>query len=446
MNRTRRNPNDPVLDSGTTEVEGTIEKDERVREATRRADELKMLLDVGRAITGSLDLEQILDVSAGVLSELVDASNSFILLLDDETQELRGAGCSNPVWRDGFRSVRIPLAGNTLAAKAMRSRRPIGIEDVSTSEHANGVRTKLFQEKSLLAMPLVVRDEPIGCIVVDDVRKPRAWGAAELERIHLISHKIAVAIANARLYEDLRKSYAQLNRTQEELVKRERLAALGEMAAVVAHEVRNPLGVIFNSLGSLNRLLHPEGDAKMLLEIVGEEAERLDRIVRDLLEFARPNDPSLQPESIVPLVHDAISTATNTSGVTSIHVDLDLDPSLPPVMLDERMMRRALLNLILNALQAMPKGGSLRVRASDELREGRRWMLLEIGDDGSGIPAEFAQRIFQPFFTTKATGTGLGLAVVKRVVEAHRGRITFESGAAEGTTFSILLPMGEWKE
>ena len=109
---------------------------------------------------------------------------------------------------------------------------------------------------------------------------------------------MAVAVANARLYEDLKRSYQELARTQEELVKRERLAALGELAAVVAHEVRNPLGAIFNSLRSLDRALKPEGDAAMLLGIVGEEADRLNRIVGDLLDFARPSEPALQPEPL----------------------------------------------------------------------------------------------------------------------------------------------------
>ncbi|AKU89676.1 GAF domain-containing sensor histidine kinase [Vulgatibacter incomptus] len=426
----------------TTPSGPTSELEQLLAGATRRADELTLMLEVGRAITGSLELEEILDVSAESLARMVDASNSFILLVDDDSKELRGVGCSNPTWREMFRGVRIPLAGRTLAAKAVRALQPIVVEDVSLTEHAHGVRTKLFGEKSLLAVPLVVRNSAIGCIIVDDVRNPRAWGAAEIERVTLIAHQIAVAIANARLYDDLRTSYAELRRTQEELVERERLAALGELAAMVAHEVRNPLGVIFNSLGSLGRLLRPEGDAKVLLDIVGEEAERLDRIVRELLEFARPRVPSMQLEPLGPLIEEALRVSASHPGTSAARVEttLDLPPSLPLVPLDKGMMRQALLNLFLNGIQSMPKGGRLQVRV--EQAEGSR-IRIEVRDQGGGIAPEFAERIFQPFFTTKATGTGLGLAVVKRVLDDHRGTITFESRQGEGSTFNVFLPFEE---
>jgi len=399
-----------------------------------------MLLDVGRAITGTLDLEEVLDVSAGILAELVDASNSFIMLHDERNEELRGAGCSNSSWRESFRQVRLSLSGTSIAAQAARDRAPVAVDDVSVTIHAQSVRTRMYGEKSLLAVPLLVRDSAIGCIIVDDVRAPRAWGAAEIERVTLIAHQIAIAIANARLYDDLRRTYAKVAEAQVELVKRERLAALGELAAVVAHEVRNPLGVMFNSLSALSRLLHLEGDAKVLFDIVGEEAERLDRIIRDLLAFARPNQPSLVTRPLGPLLAEALEAATRDA--PQVRGVLELDPDLPEIPLDERMMRQALLNLFSNGVQSMPKGGELRVAAG--LSDGPNPSVqVEVADRGGGVAPEFVEKIFQPFFTTKATGTGLGLAVVKRVIEGHRGRIEFESAPGEGTTFSIRLPASE---
>jgi len=412
----------------------------RLAEAHRRAEELRMLLDVGRAITGTLELEEVLDVSAGILAELVDASNSFILLLDDRIGELRGAGCSNPRWRDSFRHVRLSMNGTSVAVQAVRRCEPVAVEDVRDTIHAHSVRTRMYDEKSLLAVPLLVRESPIGCILVDDVRAPRCWGEAEIERVRLIAHQIAIAIANARLYDDLRRSYAKLAEAQVELVKRERLAALGELAAVVAHEVRNPLGVMFNSLSSLSRLLHLDGDAKVLFDIVGEEAERLDRIIRDLLDFARPHDPTLSTRPLGPLLADALEAATHDA--PHVRPILEVDPDLPEIPLDERMMRQALINLFSNGVQSMPKGGELRVAA--RLTGGPNPEVeVEVSDQGGGIAPEFSGKIFQPFFTTKATGTGLGLAVVKRVVEGHRGRIDFETRPGEGTTFSVFLPAHE---
>ncbi|HWV39013.1 MAG TPA: ATP-binding protein [Vulgatibacter sp.] len=413
----------------------------RLADAHRRAEELRMLLDVGRAITGTLDLEEVLDVSAGILAELVDASNSFIMLHDERNDELRGAGCSNLGWREAFRHVRLPLSGPSIAAQAVRERAPVAVDDVSVTIHARSVRTWMYGEKSLLAVPLLVRDSPIGCIIVDDVRVPRAWGEAEIERVTLIAHQIAIAIANARLYDDLRRTYAKVAQAQEALVKRERLAALGELAAVVAHEVRNPLGVMFNSLASLSRLVPLKGDAKVLFDIVGEEAERLDRIVRDLLDFARPNPPSLATRPLGPLLAEALEATTRDA--SQVRGVLEVDPELHEIPLDERMIRQALLNLFSNGVQAMPKGGELKVAARLVSEDDEPWVRVDVADRGGGIAPEFAERIFQPFFTTKATGTGLGLAVVKRVIEGHRGRIDFESTPGEGTTFTLLLPARE---
>lgn len=410
--------------------------------ARRRVEELRLLLDIGRAITGSLDLDQILETSAGTLSRIIDGSNAFVMLLDAASGELRGSACSNPAWREEFRRVRIPLEEPSIASRCVRTRAPVSIADIAASDFRDSVRVAHFGEKSVLALPLLVRDEPIGCVVVDETRETRAWTESEVERATLIANQVAVAVANARLYDDLKRSYGELARTQEELVKRERLAALGELSAVVAHEVRNPLGVIFNSLGSMRKLLRPTGDGAMLLDIVEEEADRLDRIVRDLLDFARPHEPALEAEDFGLLLADTLQAAQGDRVPEGVNVEVQIPQDLPKLRIDARMIRQVLLNLVLNGMQAMPRGGTLRIRA--ELEPHRRPVVrIEVADTGTGVPHELAARIFQPFFTTKAAGTGLGLAVVKRFVEAHRGTITFHSRPGEGTTFVLRLPVDE---
>jgi PAS domain S-box-containing protein len=241
----------------------------------------------------------------------------------------------------------------------------------------------------------------------------------------------------ARLYEDLRRSYAELARAQDQLVRQERLAALGELAAVVAHEVRNPLGAIFNSLGTLRRLVRPSGDAKMLLDIVAEEADRLNRIVSELLDFARPSPPALRPQPLERVLDEAVAAALAGTD-DRIALVRDVPDALPLIPMDARLIRQAILNVALNAVQAMSEGGTLTVRA----RLAGDTAVVELADTGPGIPSELRCRIFEPFFTTKATGTGLGLAVLKRILDDHRGRVEVRGGEQRGTVFALHLPLG----
>jgi signal transduction histidine kinase len=274
--------------------------------------------------------------------------------------------------------------------------------------------------------------------VLVDPRQPRRFSEAEVERASAIANQLALALDGARLVEDLKQSYAELARAHEQLVQRERLAALGELSAVVAHEVRNPLGAIFNSVATLRRMVGAESPTLPLLDIVGEESERLNRIVDDLLNFARPSSPTPHPVALERLLEESVRGAlADASG--PLDVEWALEPGVPPVSVDERMMRQAFLNLALNAVQAMANGGVLRVgvrRAAGE----PPGVEVEFTDTGPGIPPEARARLFEPFFTTKAKGTGLGLALVKRIVESHYGRLTVESPTRGGTTFRLFLP------
>ncbi len=244
-----------------------------------------------------------------------------------------------------------------------------------------------------------------------------------------------------QLCDDFNAMVAQIASTQEELVRKERLAAVGELAAVMAHEVRNPLGVVFNSLEALKRRSSPSTEVHSLLEIVGEEADRLNRIVEDLLDFARPNPPARAPTGIDRVIASAVEVAECSVPQHQFHIQLRIDPHLPPVPIDERMIRQALINLLINALQAMPGGGSVVVSAAATELKGRTFAQVDVTDHGPGMSSETTERLFQPFFTTKASGTGLGLAVVRRFVEAHNGLVAVKSRKGDGSTFTLMLPL-----
>ena len=414
-----------------------IEKTRLIESERRRVQHLQLLHEVSQVITASLDPEEILEAAASSMARMIDASDGFIWLYEPLTRELRGAATSTPEYREHFRGVCMQIdAAPTAAAQAMVTHAPVRITDAAQSNVINPELNRAYRVKSLLALPLLLRDQPIGAVSIGDRYRTRSWTDAEVGRVGVVASQVAVAVANARLFEDLKRSYDKLAQTREELVKRERLAALGELSAVVAHEVRNPLGVIFNSLGSLRKAVRGNADAEMLLGIVGEESDRLNRIVSDLLDFARPHEASLRLEPLEAVLQSAREASLALTG-GSVGIAIEAAATLPRIAQDARMLRQALINLLVNAVQASPRGTQVVLRAAVEEHAVR----VEVVDAGKGIPAAHRPRIFQPFFTTKATGTGLGLAVVKRIVEAHRGEVAMSSVEGRGTTFTLRLPL-----
>ena len=212
---------------------------------------------------------------------------------------------------------------------------------------------------------------------------------------------------------------------------------------MVAHEVRNPLGVVFNSVASLRRLLGDRGgDVRMLLEILSEEAGRLDRIVSELLDFARPSALSPRAVRLEDVLRGAVEAARRTSPAPEVEVRMELPEALPELVLDEQLLHQALVNLVVNAFHAMPSGGRVTLRAAlPPAPPGT--LRIEVEDQGPGVSAELGERVFQPFVTTKAFGTGLGLSVVRRIADAHGGRIELQPAvlaAARGSSSASGSP------
>ncbi len=413
-----------------------LENAELYANLRRRVEELGLIHDVGRSLVATLDIRHVLERGVQNLARIVDAPHaSLALATEDGTHVEVRAVAGAHVSHVGLRLPLDPPEGS-LAALVFHRREPIVVEDALSDPRVNARLRADTGARGYLGLPLLVRDRTIGAAIIMDPRGPRRFTPAEVERGAAIANQLAVAVENARLYEDLRRSYADLARAQQQVIQGERLAALGELSAVVAHEVRNPLGVIFNTLGSLRRLLHPTGDAKMLLDMAGEEADRLNRIVGDLLDFARPSTPELRPEVLERVVEEAVGAAL-AQNPSAIQIDRQLDTSAPLVPLDARLVRQAVVNVAVNAVQAMPRGGRIYVRT----RHDPGAAFVEIEDTGPGIPDEVKARIFEPFFTTKASGTGLGLAVVKRIVEGHGGAVTVRSVPGGGTVFALSFPL-----
>ncbi len=233
---------------------------------------------------------------------------------------------------------------------------------------------------------------------------------------------------------DLARAFERMRLGLKEAQRREKLASLGELSAGLAHEIRNPLGIIKNAAEGLMSRERDQTEREMLLDIIVQESKRLNKLVTDFLDFARPRPPQKVEASLKALVEEVVFSLQDEAGERGISFSLSLQEVILP--LDRDQMRQVLLNLLFNALEATPSGGEVRVSLVGE----KGWAFLRVEDTGTGIPPDHLDRIFDPFFTTKEKGTGLGLALVYRIVEAHGGHIQVESGRG-GTRFQVGLPM-----
>jgi signal transduction histidine kinase len=226
-------------------------------------------------------------------------------------------------------------------------------------------------------------------------------------------------------------------RLKELLGRAERLSAMGEMAAGISHEIRNPLGIIRSSAELLKKKAAKTDPANALPDIIVEEATRLNGIITDFINFARPRSPKLSPCRLEDIIDKNISYLSAQIDEGRYVIERNYHNPLPGVMADAPMLHQSFLNLFINAMQAMPEGGRIRVAIRPE---GNR-VMIEIDDDGPGIPADLLDKIWDPFFTTKDKGTGLGLGIVKNIIESHGGGIRIANRAPQGARVTIELPI-----
>ena len=237
---------------------------------------------------------------------------------------------------------------------------------------------------------------------------------------------------------ELRRSYEDLRAAQEELVKKEQLAVVGELAAVIAHEVRNPLAIIANAGAGLRKRAISRQDHETLLAILDEETSRLNRLVTDLLRYARPVNLQRSDFSLVDVLDRALSLAMRDR--QGIHAELKVESHAGRIWGDPNLLRQVFDNLAVNAVQAMPMEGTLTVRIRPADMDGIGGVAVDIIDTGEGMDTQVRTRARDPFFTTRPSGTGLGLAIVDRIVDAHGGHLVIDSRAGEGTTVTVFLP------
>lgn len=326
--------------------------------------------------------------------------------------------------------------------KVIREKRPINTTTgCALAGSPDSVDFCGWHPASFAAVPLLSKGEAKGAVYVDNLFREREITAEDIQILTLFASEASLAMENAQLYETLERAFGEIRAAQGRLVQSEKLAALGEMAAQIAHEVKNPL----TSIGGWARRLAmkdevtPE-EASHCAKIIVDEVTRLERTVNDTLYFSRESTPHFKSVDVNDVVVDAVAVGRAEAEAVGVEISLDLDTSLSPVEADPDQLKQILYNLVSNAVQAMQSGGTLTIATSPGPEEEPEGIVVLVSDTGGGIPNDVVQNIFNPFFTTKPKGTGLGLPIVHAIIERHGGWITLDNRPGDGVTFLVYLP------
>ncbi len=421
-----------------------IENARLFEENRRRVEELSVLHELSRAVTGQLDRAALLDALRMQLARVLDVRNMVVIIRADDGDELEVAMRWVDDVRDDSEPRRYPARGVGLMTPVLESGMPLRTDDYAAECVRHGVRPVAVSERLRywLGVPMTARDRALGVLVLRSAERP--FTEAEERLLLNIAHLTALALSSVRLYEERTRAYSELAAAQDQLVRTEKLRALGEMASGVAHDFNNLLASV---LGRAQLLLRRVQDPKQRqwLQVIERSALDGAQTVRRLQDFTRiRRDQPLVPLDINQVVRDALEITRSrwkedsTSRGIAIEVRADLG-DVPAVLGDGAELREAMTNLILNAVDAMPEGGALTLATAlvDERVE------VSVADTGVGMTPEVREKVFDPFFTTKGPqGTGLGLSMTYGIISRHGGSIDVETEVGRGSTFRLSLPRG----
>jgi len=407
-----------------------------------QGEKLAALLTVTRAVSNTLDLNTILSTIAKQIREVIQTDECTVFLFDPGENVLVPAVCDAKSYAQEMMAVRLRLGEGITGTVAVTGRGEI-VNDAEADPRAITVPGTPPEQSALLCVPLMSRDHTLGVVTLSRIG-PRGFQQEDLELATLFAGQCSVAIANARLYENMKAAYDELSATQAQLVQSAKLNALGEMAGGVAHDFNNILAAI---LGRTQLLMQSVDDPELRRQLSVIEQAALDgaQTVRRVQEFTRVRqderfetvDVNRVLYGVVELTRPAWEAGAKRRGVVvNVHLDLRASQTIAGAASE---LREVFTNMVLNAVDAMPSGGDLWITSADEPGAVR----VQVRDTGVGMDHDTRARIFDPFFTTKEVkGTGLGLSVAYGIVARHHGRIDVYSSPGRGAVFTLEFPAG----
>jgi signal transduction histidine kinase len=390
---------------------------ERVRFRTK-------LSEFSRTLTELVNLDEVAKTTVHFITQTLHVDSVVFFFLKNEVNEYRpnfGAPLHNEMKYSSQHPFvkRIELNG-----------RAVDLEHLRESEGEVEEIDDLIKKGRVVVAPIFLKEKLLGFIVLGKKRSEKDYTMEELELLEAFSNQTALAISRALIYRDM-------SLKDKQIMQAEKMVAIGELAAGIAHEIRNPLGIITGSAETVRKHADRKIREEMTNYILGE-SKRINGLINTFLDFARTKEPKLVSCDLREVLEKTLLLLSPQAKTLGVEIKKEIPQKLLQVSIDADQMRQAFTNLGVNALEAMPQGGVLKVTV---LENAKGKIMLRFSDTGKGIPKEVQAKVFDPFFTTKEGGTGLGLSIVHRIITQHGGDISVEGEEGRGTIFTISLPL-----
>lgn len=399
----------------------------------------RILEDFSRRLVTIVNLNRLLNSLAETVEKSMGVNNISIYLFNPEKELYKPALVRNSLVADYVnKGIKVDDPFIKFLQKKKDAILRVELERDGQDPVAQQTQAIMEQMHAEVILPLIYSDRLIGFITLGHKAAEEMYYLEDLNLLVTLSNQLAIAIENATLYENLKKSQNILRRS-------DRLASLGTLIASLAHEIRNPLVSIKTFTQLLPERMDDEEFRDYFLKVAASEIDRLTSLINELLGFAKPSEPNLKGEDINALIDRMGILVANEAKKKNIVIIKKYDPHLPSIMVDAEQLKQVLLNILLNAIQAIENEGKIWIetRVASIIHEEKRepYVQIEIRDTGVGIPPENIDRVFDPFFSTKPDGSGLGLAISYQIIHEHGGFIDVESEVGKGTSFRINLPL-----
>ncbi|MDH3976359.1 MAG: GAF domain-containing protein [Deltaproteobacteria bacterium] len=443
--------------------------------------ELSNLFELNKAVMTTIELDRLLHIilTAVTIGDGFGFNRAMLFLYNEKSgfiQGMMGVGPDSPeeAWRiwaeinekrktlqdilkdeqeilpssklnEMVKSIRVSVRDKSILGLTVLEKQPYNIKDAKTDARVHMDILERINCRAFATAPLMASGRVVGVILVDNIYNERPITDDDIRLLTIFANQAGVAIDNSILYRNMQNAHKELKEAQGKLLHTEKLAALGEMSAGVAHEIRNPLVSIGGFARRLSRKLE-EQEEKKYIDIICKEVERLEAILNEILIFSREEPAERETHNINVVIDDTLQFFWNDFKKNGIDVLKELEEHMGMVEANYHQLKQVFINLFSNARHAMSHGGRLKIRSYETDYEGTDFIMVEISDTGGGIPYSVMTNIFNPFFTTKNEGTGLGLAITHKILSTYKGDVEVMNNEEGGATFVIKIPVIKKKQ